>query len=66
MEVVMKQSRITLYLDEDMKGFLENWAKAERRSVNSLILRTMEHAIEQRLRDVEMCADYLLSGIVPK
>jgi hypothetical protein len=66
MEVVMKQSRITLYLDEGMKLQLENWAKAERRSLNSLILRELDHMIEARWQAVDVSAQYLLSGKVPK
>jgi hypothetical protein len=66
MEVVMNDSRITLYLDKDMKLALENWAKVERRSLNSLILRELDRLLNQRYEAVDMSAQYLLSGKVPK
>ncbi len=44
----MDKQRITLYLDEDLKVAIEQWAKAEQRSVNSLIVVEMTRLLEAR------------------
>lgn len=43
-----KKPRVMVYLSEEDKEELDQWAKEETRTVNNLITRLIEHALSQR------------------
>ncbi|MBW4549327.1 MAG: ribbon-helix-helix protein, CopG family [Symplocastrum torsivum CPER-KK1] len=46
--VTTKKPKISIYLSEEQKGELDEWAKEEKRSVSNLISVLVDEALENR------------------
>jgi metal-responsive CopG/Arc/MetJ family transcriptional regulator len=46
--VTTKKPKISIYLSEEQKGELDEWAKEEKRSVSNLISVLVDDALESR------------------